>query len=157
MQQQVKKSADVWPVDIERKTMVYAVLAIALFILVSLVEIPFSMTMTSEEVQSLYRMLEFFSIMVAISIAFQGWMLFPVTMSRHRLLIGALFLVVGVLDLQHTINYQGLSFLEAKAPFRKRRGVGFCPVSFVQSLSSSFYRPRTRRSAYIKESPYSAS
>lgn len=99
--------------------MVYAVLAITLFILVSLVEIPFSMTMTSEEVQSLYRMLEFFNIMVAISIAFQGWMLFPVTMSRHRLLIGALFLVVGVLDLQHTINYQGLSFFGGESSVQK--------------------------------------
>ncbi|WP_231563547.1 MASE3 domain-containing protein [Anoxybacillus sp. KU2-6(11)] len=55
---------------------------------------------------SLHTLLEFFSITVAMAIAFQGWISFPQALSRRRLRIATTFLAVGCLDLLHTLTYK---------------------------------------------------
>ena len=52
-----------------------------------------------------HTLLEFFSINVSFSIAILGYIIFPKTLSRYRLLIGGVFLSIGILDLLHTITY----------------------------------------------------
>ncbi|TCT18284.1 PAS domain S-box-containing protein/diguanylate cyclase (GGDEF)-like protein [Melghiribacillus thermohalophilus] len=57
---------------------------------------------------SLHTILEFISIAIAISIAIQGWMIFPHQSSRYRIFIASTFLAVGILDLLHTLFYNGM-------------------------------------------------
>lgn len=52
--------------------------------------------------------LEIISISVAIAIAIQSWMVFPHTLSKHRLILGALFLTVGIFDIFHVLTYSGM-------------------------------------------------
>ena len=57
---------------------------------------------------SIHLILEFISIVVSFSIAIQGWMIFPHTLSMQRLWLAALFFSVGILDWFHTLTYPGM-------------------------------------------------
>lgn len=59
---------------------------------------------------SIHILLEVFGICVAFSIALQGWMIFPHTMSWHRMLVGAIFGVLGVFGTLHMLSYKGMPF-----------------------------------------------
>ncbi len=62
---------------------------------------------------AVHTVLEMFSVTVALFIALQAWMIFPHTMSSHRLILGAVFLAVGLFDLFHTLSYKGMPFFWA--------------------------------------------
>ncbi|WP_017754191.1 EAL domain-containing protein [Calidifontibacillus oryziterrae] len=59
---------------------------------------------------SVHTILELFSILVAMGIAIQAWVIFPHTRSKHRLALGALFLTIGLFDIFHTLFYKGMPF-----------------------------------------------
>lgn len=59
---------------------------------------------------SIHVILEIISISIAIAIAIQLWMVFPHTLSKHRLIVGALFLAVGIFDFLHVLTYKGMPF-----------------------------------------------
>jgi len=59
---------------------------------------------------SFHTILEFLSINVSLLITIQGLIMFPYQMSRRRLMISALFLAIGSLDLLHTLSYEGMPF-----------------------------------------------
>lgn len=118
MRQLSKKREAAWSIEVEKKTIVTGILAISSFILVTVFQIPMPQ-FAAEEFLALHQLLEFFSIMVAISIAFQGWLLFPLTMSRHRLQIGALFLVVGITDFLHMMTYLGMPVFMGESSTQK--------------------------------------
>lgn len=61
-----------------------------------------------EHYLTVHTILEFFSITVSFAIAIQGLMLFPQHLSRHRLWISGTFLAIGLIDLFHTLSYQGM-------------------------------------------------
>lgn len=64
---------------------------------------------------SLHTTLELLSIAVAFAIALQGWLIFPHTLSKHRLFISAAFLSVGIFDLFHVLTYKGMPFFLAES------------------------------------------
>ncbi|MBO8157054.1 MAG: EAL domain-containing protein [Bacillaceae bacterium] len=65
-------------------------------------------TLDAQFYLSMHTILELFSIIIAISIAIQGWMIFPHHSSRYRIFIASAFLAVGMLDLMHTLFYNGM-------------------------------------------------
>ncbi|USG63781.1 EAL domain-containing protein [Brevibacillus ruminantium] len=155
MLQLIKKAGEVWLVNIQKKTIFTAFLAIALFLLVSFVQIPILQRLMPQEFFALHLLLEFFSIMVAISIAFQGWLLYSLTMSRHRLLIGALFFVVGVLDFFHTMCYKGMPDFLGESSIEKAtwfwivsRLIGSVFILFILSTKDKEMSVNRRRQVY---------
>lgn len=107
------------PNRITKKTISIAALAVVIFILAQVIGDFFYNTFEQGSFLSIHFLLEFFSITVAVSVAFQGWLLFPLTLSRHRLYIGALFLALGALDLFHTIAYKGMPFFLGESSAQK--------------------------------------
>ncbi|WP_100403501.1 bifunctional diguanylate cyclase/phosphodiesterase [Bacillus sp. FJAT-42315] len=59
---------------------------------------------------SFHTALELLSIAVAFAVALQGWLIFPHTLSKHRLFISAAFLSIGIFDLFHVLTYKGMPF-----------------------------------------------
>ncbi|MGC7873424.1 MASE3 domain-containing protein [Desulfosporosinus sp. SYSU MS00001] len=59
---------------------------------------------------ALHTILETFSIVVSLTISFQCIILYPYTKSDRRLFLGILFLMVGFLDMLHTLSYKGMPF-----------------------------------------------
>lgn len=57
----------------------------------------------------MHTILELIAITVSFSIALLGWMVFPHTLSKHRLYVAALFLIVGLFDVCHVIHFDGMS------------------------------------------------
>lgn len=57
---------------------------------------------------SFHLLLELLSIMVSLIIAMQGWLSYQYTRSTLQLRLGALFLFVGLLDIAHTLSYDGM-------------------------------------------------
>ncbi|MEX2461811.1 MAG: MASE3 domain-containing protein [Paenibacillaceae bacterium] len=57
----------------------------------------------------MHTLFEFIAVTVSFSIALQGWMIFPHTLSKHRLYVAGLFLVVALFDLCHIFTYGGIS------------------------------------------------
>ncbi|EMI11540.1 putative bifunctional diguanylate cyclase/phosphodiesterase [Anoxybacillus gonensis] len=81
-------------------------LAFICFIAILLFSSALTMTFKQNHFLSLHTLLEFFSITVAMAIAFQGWISFPQALSRRRLRIATTFLAVGCLDLLHALTYK---------------------------------------------------
>ncbi|MGM7636700.1 bifunctional diguanylate cyclase/phosphodiesterase [Bacillus sp. Hm123] len=59
---------------------------------------------------SFHMALELLSVAVAFAIALQGWLIFPHTLSKHRLFISAAFLSMGIFDFFHVLTYEGMPF-----------------------------------------------
>jgi len=55
-----------------------------------------------------HSILEMICIAISFSIAIQGWLTLPHTMSRQSTLVGAVFLGIGILDTIHVLTYQGM-------------------------------------------------
>lgn len=60
---------------------------------------------------TIHTMLEFFSIIVSSTIAFQCFASYPYIKSNRRLFLGIIFFSVGIFDLMHTLLYKGMPFL----------------------------------------------
>ncbi|MGC5324364.1 EAL domain-containing protein [Brevibacillus sp. SYSU BS000544] len=68
---------------------------------------------------SVHLIIEILIITVSFAIALQAWMIFPHTLSSHRLWLGAMFFSIGILELCHTVTYKGMPFfLEESSAFR---------------------------------------
>lgn len=98
-----------------RKTEIqtYITLLIGLLILIGIDTFQESLTVInfkSYDFLPVHTVLELFSIAVAIGIAIQAFMIFPHTHSRHRLVLGALFLTTGLFDTLHVLFYKGMPF-----------------------------------------------
>ncbi|WP_458414495.1 putative bifunctional diguanylate cyclase/phosphodiesterase [Schinkia sp. CFF1] len=92
-----------------RPTIIYLIFGLLLALATSFINLTFGITVHKNPF-SIHFILEMFSISVAFAIAAQSWMVFPHTLSKHRLLLGALFLTVGLFDLFHILTYQGMPF-----------------------------------------------
>lgn len=68
---------------------------------------------------TIHLIMEIFIITFALSIAIQSWMVFPHSLSSYRLWIGAVFLSVALLELVHTITYNGMPyFITESSPYK---------------------------------------
>lgn len=56
----------------------------------------------------MHTILEVLSIIVSFSMALQGWLVLPHMLSRRRLMISCLFLMIGTTDLMHAFTYEGM-------------------------------------------------
>lgn len=65
-----------------------------------------------------HTILEFFSISISASIFLFGWKLFEATRSRNFLFLSAVFFLVGLTDLLHTLTFKGMPyfFTESSIP-----------------------------------------
>ncbi|AST05620.1 diguanylate cyclase [Anoxybacillus flavithermus] len=90
----------------ERRTLIVSAVAIICFLTILLLRSSLSLTFEQNHFLSIHTLLEFFSITVAMAIAFQGWISFPQALSRRRLRIATTFLAVGCLDLLHALTYK---------------------------------------------------
>lgn len=83
---------------------------VSMFVFISLYSEKLAMFYRQENHLSFHILLEFLSIAVSLSIALLIWSVYPRTFVKKRLLIGALFLAVGLLDLLHTMTYNQMPF-----------------------------------------------
>ncbi|CUA80890.1 bifunctional diguanylate cyclase/phosphodiesterase [Anoxybacillus suryakundensis] len=90
----------------EKRTVTITVFAFICFLGILLFSSSLTMTFERNHFLSVHTLLEFFSITVAMAIAFQGWISFPQALSRRRLRIATTFLTVAFLDLLHTLTYK---------------------------------------------------
>ncbi|ACJ32684.1 Stand-alone sensor domain protein [Anoxybacillus flavithermus WK1] len=90
----------------ERRTLIVSAVAIICFLTILLLRSSLSLTFEQNHFLSIHTLFEFFSITVAMAIAFQGWISFPQALSRRRLRIATTFLAVGCLDLLHALTYK---------------------------------------------------
>ncbi|WP_246141142.1 bifunctional diguanylate cyclase/phosphodiesterase [Bacillus marasmi] len=68
---------------------------------------------------TIHLIMGIFIITFALSIAIQSWLVFPHSLSSYRLWIGALFLAVALLELVHTITYNGMPyFISESSPYK---------------------------------------
>jgi diguanylate cyclase (GGDEF)-like protein/PAS domain S-box-containing protein len=56
-----------------------------------------------------HTLLEILTMLISFSIALQGWVIFPHTLSTRRLHLAALFFIVGLFELGHLLTYQDLT------------------------------------------------
>jgi len=94
----------------EKKILIFIGLAIVILICIRLLQHGIQITFTSEYFLSIHTLLELFSVAVSATLALQAWLLFPHNLSKHRLVIGVSFLSVCLLDLFHTLTYNGMPF-----------------------------------------------
>lgn len=59
---------------------------------------------------TVHLIMETLIITVSLAIALQAWMIFPHTLSNHRLWLGAIFFAIGILEICHTVTYKGMPF-----------------------------------------------
>ncbi|WP_318509414.1 MASE3 domain-containing protein [Bacillus sp. T3] len=59
---------------------------------------------------TIHLIMEIFIVSLALTIAIQSWVVFPHSLSRYRLWIGALFFSVWILELAHAIAYKGMPY-----------------------------------------------
>mgnify|MGYP002479482304 FL=1 len=60
---------------------------------------------------TLHVFLDVMTMIVAFSIALQGWVIFPHTLSNRRLHLAALFFIAGFFELGHLLTYEGMTAL----------------------------------------------
>jgi diguanylate cyclase (GGDEF)-like protein/PAS domain S-box-containing protein len=70
-----------------------------------------------ENFLSFHTLIELLCISISLSIFIQGWLVFPHTLSRKRVVLAILFFIMSVLDILHTLSYKGMPFffLESSA------------------------------------------
>lgn len=103
----------------EKRFLFLSFFAIIIFICIRLFQQKFNITYNTLNFLSMHTLLELFSIAVSATLALQAWLLFPQYLSKHRLVIGAAFLSVGVLDLFHTLSYNGMPFFFTESSVAK--------------------------------------
>ncbi|MFC4182407.1 MASE3 domain-containing protein, partial [Saccharococcus thermophilus] len=92
----------------EKKTIMIAGIATLFFLATILFRDELYFVAQAKQYLSIHTILEFLSITVSLSIAIQGWMIFPQHLSRYRLWYSGVFLIVGIIDLLHTLSYKGM-------------------------------------------------
>lgn len=68
---------------------------------------------------AIHLIVEMFMVGVCFTIATQAWLIVPHTLSNHRLWLGALFFAIGIMEIFHTIAYEGMPFfIYESSPYR---------------------------------------
>ncbi|GMO00767.1 bifunctional diguanylate cyclase/phosphodiesterase [Parageobacillus thermoglucosidasius] len=92
----------------EKKALMIAGIAVLFFLATIVFREGLYFVAEANQYLSLHTILEFLSVTVSLSIAIQGWMIFPQHLSRYRLWYSVVFLIVGIIDLLHTLSYKGM-------------------------------------------------
>jgi hypothetical protein len=103
----------------ERRFLVYIGFAVLLLMLIHLYHSTFSAYLQPENYTAIHTILEFFSIAVSFTIFSYGWKSFSSFKSSRILLLTFLFFVVGLLDLLHTLTFQGMPFFISESSIAK--------------------------------------
>ncbi len=100
---------------------------------------------------SFHLVLEMCSIMVSFIIAIQGWLSYQYTQSVQHLRLGALFLVVGFIDIAHTFSYDGMPFFLTESSVAKATWF-WITARLLQSIGFLFiYLNHKNRSFPLKQ------
>ncbi|GLH65380.1 EAL domain-containing protein [Parageobacillus sp. G301] len=92
----------------EKKALMITSIAVLFFLVTILFRDELYFVAQAKQYLSIHTILEFLSITVSLSIAIQGWMIFPQHLSRYRLWYSGIFLIIGIIDLLHTLSYKGM-------------------------------------------------
>jgi diguanylate cyclase (GGDEF)-like protein/PAS domain S-box-containing protein len=92
----------------EKKAIMIAGIAVLFFLVTILFRDELYFVAQAKQYLSIHTILEFLGITVSLSIAIQGWMIFPQHLSRYRLWYSGIFLIIGIIDLLHTLSYKGM-------------------------------------------------
>lgn len=103
----------------ERKTGVIAIFLLVCFFLARYLVDVWYLSFSPHQYLGVHTIVELFSIIISFAIAIQCWMIFPHTVSSHRLLIGAIFFAIGFLDLFHTLTYKGMPIFISESSVAK--------------------------------------
>ncbi|MBB5172578.1 sensor domain-containing diguanylate cyclase [Texcoconibacillus texcoconensis] len=94
----------------EKRTILSILILFLSLLIIALFEEQIAVFYNPKNHLSFHIILEFLSIAIAFSIALLAWTIFPQTLSRYRLFMGMLFLAVGLIDLLHTLTYNGMPY-----------------------------------------------
>jgi hypothetical protein len=103
----------------EGRFLVYIVAAVMLLMVIHLYHADLSSYLNPENYIAIHTILEFFSIAVSFSIFSYGWKAFGFSQSRKILMLSFLFFIVGMLDLLHTLTFQGMPFFITESSIAK--------------------------------------
>jgi hypothetical protein len=103
----------------ERRFLTLIVFAVFLLMLIHLYHSTLSSYLNPENYLAIHTILEFFSISVSFLIFSYGWKTFGVTKSRKILLLSFLFFIVGLVDLMHTMSFDGMPFFITESSIAK--------------------------------------
>ncbi len=102
-----------------RKLLISIIAAMFLFIVLRWFHPVLYSIYNEDNYVALHTILEFFSILVSFTISIYGWKAFQHHPSMTFLWVPILFSVVGLLDLLHTLTYEGMPFLFTEASIAK--------------------------------------
>ena len=103
----------------EGRFLVYIVAAVMLLMVIHLYHADLSSHLNPENYIAIHTLLEFFSIAVSFSIFSYGWKAFGFSKSSKILMLSFLFFIVGMLDLFHTLTFQGMPFFITESSIAK--------------------------------------
>lgn len=103
----------------EGRFLLYIVAAVMLLMLIHLYHADLSSYLNPENYIAIHTILEFFSIAVSFSIFSYGWKVFGFSQSRKILMLSFLFFIVGMIDLLHTLTFQGMPFFITESSIAK--------------------------------------
>lgn len=94
------------------KSFLTPTLAIGLIITSRILHSQIYIVFNSNNYLSFQIILELFSIIVSIAIAFYGFASYRYNQSDSQLFLSIIFLIVGILDLMHTLTFKGMPFFD---------------------------------------------
>ncbi|MGO4889892.1 MASE3 domain-containing protein [Anaerobacillus sp. MEB173] len=103
----------------EKKTLLIAVIAILVLLSIRLLSNPLHEMYDPINHLAVHLILEFFSITISFAIFLYGWLTYRHYQSQQLLMIGAIFLAVGVLDLFHTLTFKGMPYFITESSIQK--------------------------------------
>ncbi|NSL51951.1 bifunctional diguanylate cyclase/phosphodiesterase [Calidifontibacillus erzurumensis] len=96
--------------NIETRTIIVIVVGLFIALNTSLIHELILQYLTHERIFSIHTFIEIINISAALAIAVQAWIAFPHTLSKQRLMLGAIFLSVGMFDIFHLLYEKGMPY-----------------------------------------------
>ncbi|MDD5773890.1 MAG: MASE3 domain-containing protein [bacterium] len=120
-------------------------LSLSLFLLVMLFQPQLHMTLKAPPYLVFHNIIEFFSVMVSLSIFGVGWFAFNQSRNRYALFLSAAFLAVSLIDFMHALSFPGMP--DFITPSSTNKGILFWiaarTVSACAFIVSAYIYPET--------------
>lgn len=103
----------------EIKLLVYTLVAVMFLVTIHVFHPQLSAIYDPVNFLSIHIALELFAISISFAIFFYGWRKYEETKSGKLLMLAMLFLIVGLLDLLHTLTFKGMPFFLTESSVAK--------------------------------------
>lgn len=143
--------------NIERKAISFALIGFIFYLLVLFIEFPSFLDANTH--LFIHTLMELTSIIISAVIFLYGWLTWSYTKSRILIFISASFLSVGILDIFHTLLFDGFPFSTSPEPSTwfwiigsLTEIVGISIVFFLVKTSSNLYSKSNRERCILTAS-----